>query len=116
MGPIVTRRRPAVWLIPALALLLAGWLLVFLAEASPHLVHHLFDDEEHAECGYQATVDHGPADSPVPVVALPVLPVCGRVGPPSAPLAGSAPPPARATRGPPTRPLVPGPDDVRSTD
>lgn len=116
-GATVTRLRAIDWVRLALTPLLGGWLLVFLAEASPHLVHHLFDDDdEHAECGYLAAIDHGPADSPVPVVAVPVLPVCGRAEPLSVPLAGSPPPPARATRGPPASPLARGPHDVPSTD
>ena len=45
----------------ALALLFAGWLLGWALESAPHLVHHLFDEDDGAGCGFLATTHHTPA-------------------------------------------------------
>jgi hypothetical protein len=50
-----------------LASLLGAWVLVFAAEASPHLVHHAFDTEEASPCAFLAVAEHAPGD----VSALP---------------------------------------------
>jgi len=50
----------------ALTWLLGGWLLVLLAEAGPHLVHHAFETDEDAECAFLAAADHAPGDVEAP--------------------------------------------------
>src|SRR5262245_53154755 len=47
----VTRaRRP-------LSLLFAGWLCALLLETAPHLVHHLFDEDQGSDCEFLAAAD-----------------------------------------------------------
>jgi hypothetical protein len=53
---------------PALALLFAGWLLGLALESAPHLVHHLFDEDDGAGCGFLATTHHTPAATHAPVL------------------------------------------------
>ncbi len=92
-----------------LALVLGGWLLVLLAESSPHLVHHLFDsDRDHGQgCGYLATADHAPAALADATPAAPGLwpqthavpaPVTPERSTAARPVAIRAPPVARLAR------------------
>src|SRR5262245_40718673 len=52
-----------------LSLLLAGWLCALLLETAPHLVHHLFDEDQGSACEFLAAAD-SPAVVDVPAVAL----------------------------------------------
>lgn len=84
-----------------LALVLGIWLLLLLAEAAPHLVHHLFDPDGDANCGFLAAADHAPADIAAPL-AIPVL-LASREGPvaPAPPRLSFGAPPS-SSRSPPT--------------
>jgi len=53
----------------ALALLFAGWLLGWALESAPHLVHHLFDEDDGAGCSFLATAHHTPAATHAPILA-----------------------------------------------
>ena len=53
---------------PALALLFAGWLLGLALQSAPHLVHHLFDEDDGAGCGFLATTHHTPAATHAPIL------------------------------------------------
>lgn len=86
---------------PVLSLLLGGWLLVLVAELTPHLVHHLFDPDEDGQCLYLAAADHAPPAVATAVVTLATPPACDRAAPPPATLPGSPVAPSAATRGPP---------------
>jgi hypothetical protein len=57
----------------AAAAVLAVWIALVAVEAAPHLVHHLFDDDQAPPCEFLALADHAPgllAASPdLPVLA-----------------------------------------------
>ena len=91
----------------ALAAGLAAWLLVFIAEVSPHLVHHAFDEADgDGDCGYLAAANHAPGAAGT----VPVVPVAHRRSEPvettPAARADSLPVDAPSPRGPPLAPLA----------
>jgi hypothetical protein len=75
-----------------LSLLFAGWLCAVLLETAPHLVHHLFDEDQGSACEFLAAAD-SPAVVGTPaeafVIGLPAqdLPTDGDV--PHRPLVSS---------------------------
>ena len=84
----------------AAAVVLAVWIALVAMEAAPHLVHHLFDDDDQAsQCEFLALADHTPgalAPSPdLPVLAEatepPALHIQGAL--PGVPLSPSSPAP-----------------------
>ena len=85
----MTRRR-------ALALLVALLFTGYLAELAPHLVHHLFDEEEAAApaCPFFAQPNDGPVACEPPSTLAPTPVVVAPPPPPAAPrparLTGSA--------------------------
>ena len=56
----------------AAAMVLAVWMAVVAVEAAPHLVHHLFDDDQAPPCEFLALADHTPG-ALAPSPDLPVL-------------------------------------------
>jgi hypothetical protein len=65
--PFISRaRRP-------LSLLFAVWLCALLLETAPHLVHHVFDEDQGSTCEFLAAA-HAPAVIGTPVQALVPLP------------------------------------------
>lgn len=52
-----------------LSLLFAGWLGALALETAPHLVHHLFDEDQGAACEFLGAADE-PAVVEAPAVAL----------------------------------------------
>ncbi len=90
----------------ALLLLLGGWLLVLIAETTPHLVHHLFDTDHDPECEYLAVADHAPAAVTAVLTVAVAVPACGRADPGAPPRPALSPARAPASRDPPTTPLA----------
>ena len=86
-------------------MVLAVWIALVAVEAAPHLVHHLFDDDDQAPpCEFLALADHTPgalAPSPdLPVLAEatepPALHIQGALpGVPLSPFEPRAPPEPR---------------------
>jgi hypothetical protein len=57
-----------------LSLLFAVWLCALILETAPHLVHHLFDENQRSTCEFLAAAD-APAVVGTPAEALVGLPV-----------------------------------------
>ncbi len=78
-GTTVLRRARRRWRIrPALGraatLLLSVWVLAVVLATSPHLVHHVFDPDDGADCPFLTAAHHAPGIAAAPIVLLALLP------------------------------------------
>ena len=84
-----------------LALLFGIWLFALVLETAPHLVHHLFDEDEAPACEFLAVADHEPGIVGAPPVVLAGLPARDRAVDRSGPHTPAAAVPAAVSRAPP---------------